>query len=447
MSSATSPLVAFGQKHVTKGLGRLTEAVMTKGEGSYVSFEDGRRMLDFSCGIGVVNLGHCHPKVSKAAADQCMNLVHSQCSIAFHGPYLHLIERLLPVMPHPSLDSFFFWSSGSEAIEASLKMARTITGRQNIISMQGGYHGRTFGAMAVTKSKTVYSEGFAPLMPGVFSTPFPYWHQYGVPPATNEDELVQKSLYQLELVLKQQTAPSDTAAILIEPVIGEGGYVPAPAAYLKGLREICDQHGILLIIDEVQTGYGRTGKFFNIEYSGVRPDILVIAKGLANGLPLSGVISRQELTDKLKPGSMGGTYAGNAVSCAAAVAVADVFKEEKVLDNVQARSQELFDSLTSLQQSADVSSAIVDVRGQGLMVAVEFASPLYSANDPALNPSVPKNMASRVAKRCMEKGLLILTTSIYEVIRFIPPLNISQADLAKGCGIFADAVREVLREG
>ncbi|KAL7281440.1 hypothetical protein ACG7TL_004753 [Trametes sanguinea] len=440
-------LVEFGQKHVTKGLGRIVDAVITKAEGSYVTFGDGRQMLDFTCGIGVTNLGHCHPKISKAAADQCMNLVHGQCSIAFHGPYLELIQKLLPMMPHPSLDSFFFWNSGSEAVEAAIKMARTITGRQNIINMQGAYHGRTFGAMAVTKSKTIYSEGFHPLMPGVFSLPFPYWHQLGVTSDTPTSKMSEMCLNQLSLLLSQASAPRDTAAIIIESVLGEGGYVPAPPEFLKGLREVCDKHGILLIIDEVQSGYGRTGKNYAIEYSGVRPDIMITAKGLANGFPLSGVISRKELTDKLKPGSMGGTYAGNAVACAAAVAAADVMKEEKILDNVNARSKELFDALNALRANPKLAPAILDVRGQGLMVAVEFASPVGTGPyDPFRNPSVPEKLASRVAKKCVEKGLLILTTSVYEVIRFIPALNISKEDLAKGCQIFTEAVEEVVKE-
>ncbi|KAI0334989.1 hypothetical protein GY45DRAFT_1367027 [Cubamyces sp. BRFM 1775] len=451
MSSAAqshASLVEFGKQHVTKGLGRIVDAVITKGEGSYVTLGDGRQLLDFTTGIGVTNFGHCHPKISKAAADQCMNLVHGQCSIAFHGPYLELIQRLLPMMPHPSLDSFFFWNSGSEAVEAAIKMARTFTGRQNIISMQGGYHGRTFGAMAVTKSKTIYSEGFHPLMPGVFSLPFPYWHQLGVPADTPSSKLTEMCLNQLSLLFSQATAPRDTAAILIETVLGEGGYVPAPPEFLKGLRDICDKHGIMLIIDEVQCGYGRTGKHYAIEYSGVRPDIMITAKGLANGFPLSGIISRKELTDKLKPGSMGGTYAGNAVACAAAVAAADVMKEEKILDNVNARSKELFAALNELRANPKLAPAILDVRGQGLMVAVEFASPTGTGPyDAFRNEAVPEKLASRVAKRCVEKGLLILTTSVYEVIRFIPPLNISQEDLAKGCRIFAEAVEEVVREG
>ncbi|ETW80968.1 hypothetical protein HETIRDRAFT_445332 [Heterobasidion irregulare TC 32-1] len=446
MATPSASLVDFGKQHVTNGLGRLTEDVFEKGTGSWVTMKSGRRILDFTCGIGVTNLGHCHPKVSKAAADQCMNLVHGQCSIAFHEPYLRLIEKLLPMMPDKSLDSFFFWNSGSEAVEGAIKMARTITGRPNIIAMQGGYHGRTFGAMAVTKSKTIYSEGVAPLMPGVFTAPYPYWHHYSGSPSTSEEELVRACLYQVELVLSQQSAPKDTAAILLEPVLGEGGYVPAPTAWLQGLRDICDKHGILLIIDEVQSGFGRTGHNFYIEASGVKPDILTMAKGLANGFPLSGIVSRKELTDKLKPGSMGGTYAGNAVSCAAAIAVADAFKEENILANVQARSKELFDSLNALRQSA-AGEHILDVRGKGLMVAVEFASPSHSAYDPAVRSNAPKGFASRVSKKCLEKGMFLLTTSVYEAVRFIPPLNISQEDLATGCTIFNEAVEEVVREG
>ncbi|KAF9049108.1 acetylornithine aminotransferase [Panaeolus papilionaceus] len=454
-SLAPSELHDFGVKHVTKGVGRITEGIMKKGEGSYVVYDDGRRMLDFTCGIGVTNLGHAHPKISKAAADQCMELVHSQCSIALHEPYVRLIEKLLPVMPHPSLDSFFFWNSGSEAVEAAIKMARWFTGRQNIICMQGAYHGRTFGAMAVTKSKTVYSGGTHPLMPGVFSIPYPYWHQSNLAPSSPSNILTSHSLYQLDLVLSQQTSPADTAAIIVEPILGEGGYVPAPPEFLKGLREVCDKHGIMLIIDEVQSGFGRTGSYFAIEESGVKPDILVIAKGLGNGFPISGVISRRELTDKLAPGSMGGTYAGNAVSCAAAVAVQDAIKEEDIIQNVQTRSTELFSALNALRYDPTLAPHILDIRGRGLMVGVEFASPSYSTHDilsPAstgAHPEVqhPKNMASRIAKKCIEKGMLILTTSVYEVVRFIPPLNVTAEDMKKGCAIFGEAVRDVVREG
>ncbi|KAG6809635.1 hypothetical protein H0H92_015449 [Tricholoma furcatifolium] len=449
ISTSADDLIALGNKHVTAGLGRCTEGILASGQGSYVTYEDGKKLLDFSCGIGVTSLGHCHPKVSEAAAKQCLTVVHAQCSIAFHRPYLELVERLLPVMPHPSLDSFFFWNSGSEAVEAAIKIARIATGRQHIISMQGGYHGRTYGAMAVTSSKTIYSEGVFPIMPGVFNIPYPYWHQHGVSPSTPTATLVAQSLYQLELVLAQKSAPKDTAAIIIEPLLGEGGYVQAPPEFLQGLRAVCDKHGFMLIVDEVQSGFGRTGKFFNIEYSGVRPDIMVIAKGLANGFPLSGVISRKELTDKLKTNTMGGTYAGNAVSCAAAVAVADAFKQENILSNVQARSKELFNYLEALRADPALAPYILDIRGTGLMVGVEFTSPSGpgAAFDPNTKADSPKSFASRVTKACLDRGMLILTTSAYEVVRFIPPLNITQADLKKGADIFAEAVKQVVKEG
>ncbi|KAF9784332.1 acetylornithine aminotransferase [Thelephora terrestris] len=447
--TTTTHLQEVGAKHVTKGLGRVAgDAVMVRGKGSWVEFEDGRRLLDFTTGIGVTNLGHCHPKVSKAAADQCLNLVHCQCSVAYHEPYLKLIEKLLPIMPDPSLDSFFFWNSGSEAVEGALKMARIYTGRKAIITMQGGYHGRTFGAMALTRSKTIFSEGSGPLMPSVFVASFPFWHQLSLPPSASEEEVIQKALYQLDLLFSQQINPQEVAAIVIEPVLGEGGYVPAPPAYLRSLREICDKHGIVLILDEVQSGFGRTGKYFASEHSGVRPDILVIAKGIANGFPLSAIVSRTDITDKLKPGIMGGTYAGNAVACAAAIACADVMKEERVLENVQQRSHELIGSLNQLRSRADVGPYILDVRGLGLMIGVEFASPSpISVYDPNTLAGAPKSLASRVAKRCLEKGVLILTTSIYEVVRFIPPLNISAEEMAKGIEIFTQAVEEVVKEG
>ncbi|OAP64171.1 4-aminobutyrate transaminase [Fonsecaea erecta] len=423
-------LAEFGLRHVAKGIGRLSTEVIESGSGSYVTMASGRKMLDFTCGIGVANLGHCHPGVTKAAQAQAAKIVHAQVNIAFQKPYLELIESLLPLMPHPSLDTFFFWNSGSEAVEAAVKLARHATKKQNIIVMQGSYHGRTFGTMAMTRSKTVYAENYAPLMPGVFSVPFPYCAQCSIASHTGKhgfDNCCMDPVLQLELLLKRESAPSDTAAIFIEPVLGEGGYVPPPPGYLARVREICDKNNILLVTDEVQCGFGRTGKMFAIEHWGVRPDILVMAKGIANGFPLSGIVSRKELMDTQKPGSMGGTYAGNAVSCAAGVAVAKAFKEEKILENVNARGKEMADMLHKAK--ADFGHIIHDVRGLGLMQAVEFVS--------------GKGIASKVQARCMDKGMLILTTSIYDTLRFIPPLNISQEDMAKGLGILRGAIEEV----
>ena len=431
--AAVSKMTKFGLQHVAKGIGRLAPEIMESGSGSYVTMKGGRRMLDFTCGIGVTNLGHCHPKVTKAAQAQVGTLVHGQINIAFQEPYLKLVEQLLPLMPDKSLDTFFFWNSGSEAVEAAVKLARHATKKQNIIVMQGSYHGRTFGAMSMTRSKTIYGENYGPLMPGVFSVPFPYCAQCSVAQHSSGkyhyDNCCMDPVRQLELLLKQETAPSDTAAIFIEPVLGEGGYVPPPKEYLAKVRKICDKNNILLVADEVQCGYGRTGKMFAVEHWAIRPDILIMAKGIANGFPLSAIASRKELMDTQNPGSMGGTYAGNAVSCAAGVAVAQVFREEKILDNVNARGQELKQTLLDLKANPVTGTIIHDVRGLGLMLALEC------------KPG--SGFASKIQSKCMERDLLVLTTSIYDTLRLIPPLNISKEDMARGCATIKEVVEEV----
>lgn len=428
-----SKLSKFGVQHIAKGVGRLATEVIESGSGSYVTMVGGRKYLDFTSGIGVTNLGHCHPAVTKAAQEQVGKLVHGQINIAFQKPYLELVESLIPVMPHKSLDTFFFWNSGSEAVEAAVKLARHATKKQNIIVMKGSYHGRTFGTMAMTRSKTVYGQNYGPLMPGVFSVDFPYCSQCTIAAHAGGkfgfDNCCMNPVTELELLLKRESAPSDTAAIFIEPVLGEGGYVPPPKEYLAKVREICDKNNILLVADEVQSGFGRTGKMFAIEHWGVRPDILVMAKGIANGFPLSGIVSRKELMDTQAPGSMGGTYAGNAVSCAAGIAVAKAFRDEKILDNVNARGAELKGLLESMKSDSKTGKLIHDVRGLGLMIAVEFVG--------------GSGLASKVQAKCMEKDMLILTTSIYETLRFIPPLNITKEDMAKGCQILKEAIEEV----
>ncbi|EXJ61667.1 4-aminobutyrate aminotransferase [Cladophialophora yegresii CBS 114405] len=424
-------LAEFGTRHVARGIGRLATEVIESGSGSYVTMASGRKMLDFTCGIGVANLGHCHPGVTRAAQTQAAKVVHAQVNIAFQRPYLELIEQLIPLMPDPSLDTFFFWNSGSEAVEAAVKLARHATKRQNIIVMQGSYHGRTMGTMAMTRSKTVYSAGFAPLMGGVFAVPFPDCAHCAISSHTggkcNHQNCCMDPVTQLELLLQRESAPSDTAAIVIEPVLGEGGYVPVPKGYLERVRAICDKHGILLVADEVQSGFGRTGKMFAVEHWGVRPDVLVMAKGIANGFPLSGIASRKELMDTQPPGSMGGTYGGNAVSCAAGIAVAKAFREEKVLENVNARGEEMAAMLRDAKQK--FPHLVYDVRGLGLMQAMEFVG--------------GHGYASKVQAKCMEKDMLILTTSIYDTLRFIPPLNITKEDMSKGLSILGQAIEEV----
>ncbi|WFD33377.1 hypothetical protein MCUN1_000190 [Malassezia cuniculi] len=423
----------FGARHIARGVGRLTQHVFREGRGAYITTEQGARLLDMTSGIGVVNLGHCHPAVTRAAQEQCARITHAQVNIGYSAAQLELIRELLTIVPHPSLDTFFFWNSGAEAVEASIKIARAHTGKPNVIVMQGSYHGRTAATAAMTRSKTVYGERHGPLMPGVFATAFPYYAQFGLPRDTPISELVRQSLHQLRLVLKQQTAPSDTAAVIVETVIGEGGYVPAPKEFLDGVRQICDEHGLLYIADEVQAGFGRTGKMFAVEHSQSRPDILVAAKGLANGYPLSCVISRKDIMDSCKPGSLGGTYAGNAVSCAAAAAVVRAFREENVLENCNLRSKQLVDGLTHIRDTRAGGKLIEDIRGLGLMIGVQFAT------------RGETQIAGPLTNACAERGMLILSTSAFDVVRWIPPLNVTEEEISDALAIFADALDETAR--
>ncbi|MBN1667928.1 MAG: aminotransferase class III-fold pyridoxal phosphate-dependent enzyme, partial [Anaerolineales bacterium] len=266
--------------HLSPVWTHYTSIVVERGEGCYLYDQEGNAYLDFTCGIGVTNTGHCHPHVVEAIRKQAGLLLHGQVNIVYHKPLLELVAELRGIVP-PELDVFFFSNSGAEAIEGAMKLARQATGRTNIIVFQGSFHGRTVGTMSLTTSKTVYRVGYQPLMSGVFVAPYPYAYRFG----WDAEKTSQWCLDELEFLLLTQTAPQETAAILIEPVLGEGGYVVPPASFLKGLREICDRHGILLILDEVQSGFGRTGRWFAHEHFGVTPDIMTVAKGIASGLP------------------------------------------------------------------------------------------------------------------------------------------------------------------
>lgn len=442
---------AFGEQHIAKGIGRLTKHVFEDGKGTFITTDKGVKLLDLTAGIGVVNLGHCHPKVSAAAAAQCSKITHTQINIGFSAAQIALLKELIPILPHPSLDTVFLWNSGAEAVEAAVKLARAATKKPNVIVMQGSYHGRTNATASMTRSKTIYGEGHGPLMGGVFATAFPYYSQFaGASADTPTEELVEQALLQLKLTLQQQTSPSDTAAIILEPVLGEGGYVPAPPAFLRGLRKICDDNNILLLIDEVQSGMGRTGYMWFIEESGVQPDVLIFAKGIANGFPLSGIASRKELMDLQKPGSMGGTYAGNAVACAAAKAVIETFREDNILDNVAARSKQLFSFLEDLKSSGSKAGSLIeDIRGSGLMIGVQFANPALqreSSNVASKNAQAQPQIAPRVVQECVKRDMLLLSTSVFDVLRFIPPLTITEEELTQACGIFQEALEAAVKD-
>jgi len=417
----------------------LLDKVLVRGEGAYVWDQDDRRYMDFSSGIGVVNTGHCHPRVVKAVREQAGRALHLQANVGFvHEPMLRLIAALREIVP-PKLDTFFFSNSGAEAVEAAVKLARQATRRTNVIAFQRAFHGRTVGTMSLTSSKTIYRAGYQPLMPGVFFAPYAYC--YRCPKMEANPEKYGSNcncdwpLEQVRFLLKSQTSPEEAAAILVEPVLGEGGYVAPPASFLRGLRDICDEHDILLIMDEVQSGFGRTGRFFALEHYDVTPDILIMAKGLASGLPLSGIAARRELMDRWEPGSHGGTYGGNVVACAAAEATIRVLQDEGLVENAARLGEKLLARLRALQ---DRYPGLGDVRGLGLMVGVEFVVPGGRTPD--------KDRAKAVQQVCRESGLLLLTCGTEgNVIRWIPPLIIGEKELEQALDIFEGALGSVVK--
>ncbi|MGH9054055.1 MAG: aspartate aminotransferase family protein [Acidimicrobiia bacterium] len=405
-------------------LGQATGVTAVRGEGVYLYGQDGRRYLDFTSGIGVLNTGHSHPKVVEAVRRQASQLIHAQYQIVLHPGLLELAERLGDVLP-AALDTVFFSNAGSEAVEAALRLARHATGRTNVVVFQGSFHGRTIGALSMTTSKTAYRAGLQPLMGGVFVAPFPYSYRYG----WDEEETTAFCLRELDYLLGTQTAPDETAALFIEPVLGEGGYVPATRGFLAGLRERCDHHGILLVMDEVQAGFGRTGRFWGHQHDEVPPDLLVAGKGLASGLPLSALAAPGELMAKGRPGSQGGTYGGNALSCAAALATLEVIEEEGLVANAARLGSYLH---SALEELAAKFPAIGEVRGRGLMLATEI-----SGEDRAPDAAA----ARRVLEACEAEGLLLLACGPFgNVVRWAPPLIVTEEQLDQAAAIFAGAL-------
>lgn len=408
-------------------LKQATPVVVDHGEGACLYDTDGRRYLDFTAGIGVTSTGHCHPRVVRAAQEQVGKLIHGQYTTVMHQPLLRLTERLGDVLPE-GLDSLFFSNSGSEAVEAALRLSRQATGRPNVVVFQGGFHGRTVAAATMTTSGTRFSAGFSPLMSGVHVAPFPYAYHYG----WDEQTATKFALRELDYLFATVTSPGETAAFFVEPVLGEGGYVPGNEQFFSGLRERADEHGILLVMDEIQTGFGRTGRFWGHDHFGVRPDIMTIAKGLASGFPLSGIAASKELMAKAWPGSQGGTYGGNAVSCAAALATLDVIEDEGLVDNAAARGKQL---LEGARLVGDKTPGIGDVRGLGLLVGSEFSTA----------DGEPDTATAQAAQReAAQRGLLLLTCGAYmNVVRMIPPLVVTAEQVDEALGIWGETVAAV----
>lgn len=410
------PSTVTPRSHLAPVWFQVTDLQVASGEGCWVTTVDGDRYLDVTSGIAVTSTGHCHPTVVAAIAEQAQRFVHAQVNCYRHDLLEPLAARLAELAP-ADIDTFFFANSGAEATEGAVKLAKQATGRPNVIVFQGSFHGRTHLAMAMTTSKTGYRAGHTPLPSGVFPSPFPHTVGTGL----SEDDAVDRALADLRFLLASQTAPAETAAVILEPVLGEGGYHPAPDRFLRGIREICDEHGILFIADEVQCGFGRTGHMFYVERSGVRPDILVMAKGIASGFPIAAIGASAELMQRWPVGSHGGTYGGNPIGCAAALATIEVLTADGFLDAVDARGEQLRAGLSTL---ADAHPVIADVRGPGLMVAIEFRDPVTGEPDAA--------RTAAVIAHCREQSrVLLMNAGTWgNVIRFMPPLVISEDEVA-----------------
>jgi len=408
--------------------GHLTTVQPVKGEGVYLWDIEGTRFTDFTSGIGVTNLGHTHPNIAEAIRDQAGKLHFGQMNVVMTPQFIELSEKLNDITPD-GIDSFFFANSGAEATEAAVKLSRHASGKKNIIVFNGGFHGRTAQCMAMTTSKYIYRENYAPLPGGIHVTPFPNSYHYG----WSQEETIDFCMKELDQLVRSQTSPEETAAVFVEPVLGEGGYVPVPNAFMEKLRDFCDQHEILLVVDEIQSGFGRTGKMFAIEHSGVKPDILVMAKGLGNGMPISSVGASHELMSRWKTGTHGGTYGGgNAIVARAALATIDTMLDNKIPEQAAAKGEYLLDKLRDVQ---DRNPFIGDVRGLGLMVGTEFT-------DPA-NGKPAGDIAVAVRSACIEKNLLLLSCGTHEnVIRWIPPLVVTEAQIDDAVDIFEQAVKD-----
>ncbi|GFR42874.1 hypothetical protein Agub_g3866 [Astrephomene gubernaculifera] len=494
--------------HSPPGVAKFNDVVVASGQGCWVNTTDGRRFLDFSSGIGVVSTGHCHPAVVEAVRQQAGKIVHAQQNVfGAHEPLIDLYDKLSAVLP-PSLDSYFLANSGSEAVDNALKIARAATGRQNVIAFEGSFHGRTLGALSVTNSKYIYRRGFGPLPSGVVVAPYPYCLHCKAQCATchsgypsvarqgqqqpPEADCCGGPLESLELLLATQSSPSDTAAVIIEPILGEGGFLTPPPGFLASVRRLCSKHGIMMIVDEVQAGAGRTGRWWGHQHwlpeggeqqygssnssntnsiigADGGPDMLIFAKGIASGYPLAGLAVRRGLVgaDRMPPGTLGGTYGGNAVACAAAAATIDVIQREGLLANAEARGAQLRAGLAAI--AAELPAGLIaDIRGRGLMVGLEFGGRSEGGSSsgagcdgkggcgsgeggcgsgsskPSRFTPASKGVAAAITQACGARGMLLLSAGVRECVRFLPPLTVSAEEMDTALGIFREACREVL---
>ena len=402
-----------------------TDIIADRASGIWVHDASGRKWADFACGTAVVNLGHNHPAVVEAAHRQIDRFFHSGC-IFRYDTIVEAAERLVELTP-PQIEKFGFANSGAEAVEAAVKLTRKVTGRQGVIVFRGGFHGRTMGSVAYTTSNAKYREGYHPILGSVFVAPFPHGYRWGM----SEEQAVEYCLWELDKMFKHEVGPQNIAGFLVEPVQGEGGYYPAPAMFLDQLRSLADQHGIKLIYDEVQSGFGRTAEWFASDLYRAKPDVLALGKGIANGLPLSAYGASAEMIDSWPRGSHGTTFGGNPVATAAAVAVMDTMGD--LLPHARELSAQAFEKLNKM---ATEHPTIGDVRGAGLMIGIELVK------DPDSRDPDPDAFA-HVHRYCLERELIVIDCGPDgNVIRFIPPLVTTADELDWALGLVDEALTD-----
>jgi 4-aminobutyrate aminotransferase len=407
---------------------RATTIGVIKTYGSTIVDEQGKTYLDFASGVGVNNVGHCHPEVIKAVKDQLDSMIHVGHNVAYYPTYIELAEELNELTGSERM--VYFSNSGAEANEGAIKLAKKATKRPAIISCKRGFHGRTIGATSITFSSSVYRKDYEGLLPSIYCCEYPYSFRTGL----SEKEETKRCIRSIEELFQYQVDPSQVAAIILEPIQGEGGYIVPPSEYIQKVRELCNQHGILLIFDEVQTGFGRTGKMFAYEHFGVEPDILTLGKGIASGFPLSAVVAKSEIMEKWEPGTHGGTFGGNPVSCAAALASIKILKREGI-ENAQKMGTYFKQHLLELKKEFE---SIGDVRGLGLMIGIEFV-------DEAGEPDAKK--VTWLREYALENGLILLPCGTDKnVLRFIPPVTVLKMELDQALLLIREGLQKLAKK-
>jgi len=425
-------LAARREAATARGAAKASALGVARAQGALVSDVDGNTLIDLAGGIGTLAVGHCPPNVVESLHMQAEKLIHFCAIVGTYEPYVRVAELLNDVTPGDHAKKTVLLNSGAEAIETAVKIARSATGRPAIIVFEGAYHGRTNLTLAMTSKYGLFKKGFGPFAPEIYRLPFP--NLYRRPIGMSEDDYVDSTIRQLEYALTAQVDPSAVAAVVIEPVQGEGGFIPAPPKFLARIRELCTEHSIVMVADEIQCGFGRTGKLFAVEHYGIVPDLIVTAKSLAAGMPLSAVTGRADIMDAPHPGGLGGTYSGNPLACVAAIEAIQMIRQPEFLKRAEEVGARIRQHVTALQPQAPL---IGDIRGLGAMMLMELVK------NPLSKEPAPQEVQQIIAE-ALKRGVIIIRAGIFtNCIRFLPPLNITDEQLDEALTVVADAVRSV----